>query len=91
MPEPDGNTLCYRVYMIYNAETGTAGYYTVESDTFSPDTAFICSWDANGTHYNYGGMDVLDPAAADFEEQLLNEMQIIAEIAGVSTELTERG
>ena len=90
MPQPDGNTLCYRVYMAYNTQTGTAGYYTVESDTFSPETAFICGWDAAGTHYNYGGMDVLDPEAADYEEQLLNEVQIIAEVAGISAAFTER-
>ena len=88
MPQPDGNTLCYRIYLVCNEAAGVAGYYTVEYDTFSPDVAFMCGWTADGTHMNYGGMEVLDPQGEGFDEMIFVEAQQVAQLAGVSTELT---
>ena len=88
LPQPDGNTLCYRIYFVCNESAGVAGYYTVEYDTFSPDVAFMCGWTADGTHMNYGGMEVLDPQGDDFEGRIFSEAQQVASLAGISTELT---
>jgi len=89
LPEPDDNTLCYRICFVYDAASGTAGYYTSESDTFTPDACFLCHWTPEGEHVNYGAVDVLDRTAADYGEALRAEAALFAGQAGVSTELTE--
>ena len=88
LPEPDDNTLCYRICFIYNAESGVAAYYTSESDTFPPDACFLCHWTPEGEHILYGTVDVLDKAAADYGEALRAEAAQFSELAGISTELT---
>lgn len=75
MPAPEVSPQCLRVYMIYNQETGASGYYTVEYDNFMGETAFLCGWTPDGTHMNYGGAPILDPAADDYEAQLEAEVQ----------------
>lgn len=82
MPEPDANTLCYRVYMVYNPETGNAGYYTVEYDDFLGVNSFICTWDAEGTHAMLDGAAILNPADAGYEAALAAEAEHIAAHAG---------
>ena len=88
LPQPDANLLCYRIYMVYNAATGVSGYYTVESDTFTPTAAFICSWTPEGTHMNYGAMEAIGRNGDGYAEAMAAEMRQIAELAGISAELT---
>ena len=87
LPQPDANTLCYRIYLVYDPASGSAGYYTVESDDFTPDAAFICMWTDDGTHKNFGAMNVIEKGDG-YETAILDEAAIIAELAGISKELT---
>ena len=68
LPEPDGNTLCPRVYFVSYPETGKLAYVTVESDTFMPDAYFICGWTPDGTHLNFGSISIPTDDAALAEE-----------------------
>jgi len=88
LPEPDATTLCYRVYFVYKPDTAEAVYYTVEYDEFSPEAAFVCTWDAQRNHTVLGGAPVLDPSAEDYGAALLEEAEQIAALAGISTSLT---
>ena len=81
LPAPDANLLCYRIYFYYNPATGQAGYYTAESDTFTPDACFICAWGREGTHFNYGACDVLDRTADDYAQGLQDEANLILSLA----------
>lgn len=57
MPQPEETPLCYRIYMFLDAETHETGCFTVEkgSDPFTGDERlFVCSWDHEGNHQNYG-------------------------------------
>ncbi|MBQ6504547.1 MAG: hypothetical protein IJI57_11610 [Flexilinea sp.] len=87
LPEPDGNTLCYRIYFVYNAENGFIGYYTMESDELMEDAGFICTWNAEREHTILGAMPVLDKNAPDYKEGLVNEASEIARLAGISKSL----
>lgn len=81
LPDPDANLLCYRIYFLYNPETGEAGYYTAESDTFSPGTCFLCGWDQEGKHLNFGGTDAISRSDANYAEKLAAEAEMIQAIA----------
>jgi len=87
MPEPDADTLCYRVYFVYNAETGNTGYYTVEYNNFLGETSFLCGWTRTHEHVNYGGLALLDRRGADYEAALRAEAEQVAKLAGVSPTL----
>ena len=87
LPEPDGNTLCYRIYFVYNAENGVIGYYTMEGDEMMEDAGFICTWDAEHSHTILGAMPVLDKTSPDYQEGLFSEAVQIADLAGISTSL----
>ena len=84
LPRPDANTLCYRIYMAYNATTGAAGYYTVEYDNLLGETAFLCGWSSAHEHINYGGAAVLTRDSADYEAALAEELARVAALAGAS-------
>ena len=88
MPEPEADTLCYRVYLVYNPNTGDAGYYTVEYDGMLGDAAFLCGWSQAHEHTNYGGAAILDKADGGHSAALLEEARQVAALAGVSTALT---
>ena len=91
MPQPGATPQCYRLYMIYDFNTGSAAYYTVEYDNLLGESAFLCGWDAQRTHANYGGAAILDPEAGDYAEALLSEAGIVAQLAGFSPALTGSG
>lgn len=88
LPEPDANTLCYRIYFIHSAATGKSAYYTVESDEFLPEYSFICTWDAQRTHAIMDEGPVLDKSDAGYETALAEEARHIAGLAGFSSELS---
>lgn len=88
MPQPETDTLCYRVYMLYNPGTGDAGYYTVEYDGLLGDAAFLCGWSEDRKHINYGGAAILDAADAGYGAALLEEAGRVASLAGASASLT---
>ena len=81
LPDPDANLLCYRIYFLYNSETGEAGYYTAESDTFSPNACYLCSWNEDHTHLNFGSVDVISRSDANYEEELEAEAERIQALA----------
>ncbi len=83
-PQPDDNTLCYRIYFVYDAAAGNAGYYTVEYDNLLGEAAFLCGWSQAHEHVNYGGAAILDPAGDDREAALEAEAAQVAELAGIS-------
>ncbi len=83
MPEPDANTLCWRIYMLYNVRTGEAGYYTVEYDEFLTESSFICMWDEDRIHTVLEGAPILDRNSDSYEEELQEEAEKIANLAGI--------
>ena len=86
LPAPDANTLCYRIYLVHNAATGSAGYYTVEYDNLLGETAFLCGWSQDHTHTNYSGAPTLGRADAGYEQALAEELDQVAALAGVSAQ-----
>lgn len=81
LPDPDANLLCYRIYFLYDPQTGEAGYYTAESDTFTPDACFLCSWTQDGRHLDFGGVDAISRSDANYAEALEAEAGKIVELA----------
>jgi hypothetical protein len=73
-PKPEDSPLCSRVYLLRNAETGEAGYFTVEYDNFMGEAWFLCGWTPKGDHKNFGGAEPL-PAedSADYQAALDRE------------------
>lgn len=53
MPEPSDEPLCFRVYFMFDRQFEKMGYYTVEKG--QGDDLYLCGWDAEGNHANYGG------------------------------------
>lgn len=82
MPKPEETPLCFRVYMIYNAETGSAGYYTVEYDNLLGDAAMLCGWTAAHEHMNYSGAPILDASDSGYAAALEREALQVAELSG---------
>ena len=82
MPQPETAPDCFRIYMVYDAATGTAGYYTVEYENFLGESAMLCGWTADRTHMNYGGGAILDPTADDYEAALEAEAEQVASMLG---------
>ena len=82
LPEPEANTLCYRLYMLYGADTGDAGYYTVEYDNLLGDAAFLCGWTRDHDHVNYGGAAILNRSDSGYGAALAQEAAQVAELAG---------
>ncbi len=84
MPKPEANTLCYRVYMLYDSQSGKAAYYTVEYENLLGESAMFCGWTADMTHANYGSTTLLD---CDDAEALFGEASQVAAFAGVTEPL----
>ena len=81
LPKPEDMTLCCRIYLCWNPETGTAGYYTVEYDNLLGETWFLCGWTANGTHMNYSIVSaVTDPEDPEYEAALEKELKAVLEL-----------
>ncbi len=78
MPAPEVSPQCFRIYMAYDPASGSAGYYTIEYDNMLGEAAFLCSWTADMTHMNYGGAEILDPAAEDYQARLDAEAELVA-------------
>lgn len=89
LPRPEVSPQCYRIYMLYNPDTGFAAFYTIEYENLLGETALLCSWDAEGNHADYGAVDVPEKGVEGYDAALLAEAMEIADFAGVSTELTE--
>ena len=88
LPEPDETTLCYRVYMVYNPQTGAAGYYTVEYDELIPGSGLVCTWDADRNHAILDGAPLFERGDA---AALLAEAVRVAGLAGASGDLVPAG
>lgn len=56
LPEPEEEPLCYRVYFVFNKEFDRLAYYTLEKG--QEEEYFLCGWDAEKTHSNYGSVDL---------------------------------
>ena len=89
LPLPEVAPQCYRIYMIYNPDTQFAAYYTIEYENLLGETALLCSWDAEGNHADYGAVEAAEQGTEGYAEALFAEAQMVADFAGVSTELTE--
>ena len=83
MPDPEATPQCYRIYLLYNPTTGEAGYYTAEYDNFFDESAFLCGWDAQHSHMNYGGAAVTEKGSSDYEDILRAELEQVAQLAGL--------
>lgn len=88
MPRPEQPPQCFRIYMIYDPATQAAAYYTVEYENLLDETALLCAWEADGTHDDYGAIQMPAEKGADgYEDSLFAEAQALAEFAGISTDL----
>lgn len=91
LPEPDANTLCYRIYLVYGPGDSDGEdkivYYTVESDDFMPTAAFLCTWSRDREHSICGTLDVLDPGDSGYEDALKEEADEVAKLAGIEGSL----
>lgn len=78
LPKPDKDLLCYRIYLLYDVYKENAVYFTIESDQMTNEMSpydggefvFVCSWDEESVHHNYGEIllaDSSDDAAMDKE------------------------
>ena len=98
LPQPENTPDCYRIYMLYDPDTQAAAYYTLEYDAMAvelggpqdalSESAFLCGWDAEGTHGNYGGVNVPRKGIDGYDDALYAEAEGLAEFAGVDPELT---
>lgn len=52
-PTPQTAPLCYYAYLIFDAEFEKAKYFTLERGA-SEEEMFLCEWNKNGEHINYG-------------------------------------
>lgn len=53
MPEPEVEPLCHQVYLVFSDDYQSKRYFTVERGS-SLQERFLCSWDQNQSHGNYG-------------------------------------
>ena len=88
LPAPDANTLCYRIYLVYDAANEKGTYYTVESNEFLSSTSFLCTWSKDGEHEVLDSEDILDPKSSDYQDALLKEAEKVASLAEISETLT---
>lgn len=55
MPEPEEEPLCHCMYMIFNSDFDKLRYFTIErAGNDSTNYPFVCAWDADGNHLNFG-------------------------------------
>lgn len=81
LPKPEDSPLCSRVYLCWNPETGKAGYYTVELDSFFGEAWYLCSWSADGNHLDYGAINALpDPEDPGYADALQAEISAVLEL-----------
>ena len=75
LPKPEDSPLCSRVYLCWNPETGKAGYYTVELDSFFGEAWYLCSWSADGA------INALpDPEDPGYADALQAEISAVLEL-----------
>ena len=54
-PEPIGEPLCYYAVLLFDPTFKKKAYYCVEmADPFGESDPFLCGWDENGRHLNFG-------------------------------------
>lgn len=52
-PEPEMEPFCYWSYLLFDRNFEKCSYFCVEKGRFD-DKPFICEWDMEGNHQNYG-------------------------------------
>jgi hypothetical protein len=54
-PEPEEEPLCYCSYLFFDREFNKMGYYCIEKGSeLSNYYPYVCSWNKEGAHTNYG-------------------------------------
>ena len=84
MPEPADTLLCYRIYLCYDPETGTAAYFTAEYDKYEgyfDEGCLLCGWNEDGTHRYYSESRILpDSNDPEYESLLAEEADIVLKL-----------
>ena len=88
MPAPEESPQCFRAYLVYDPQTGAAGYYTAEYDNLLGENALLCGWSAALEHVVYGGAAMVKKGSDGYEAALLEEAKQVAALAGLTGELT---
>lgn len=59
MPTPEKEVFagCRYIFLMFEETLQKLAYYTLEENEFDADSPYICSWDSNGEHFNYGVYD----------------------------------
>ena len=58
MPTPEEIPECYKMYLIFDDKFQRMNYFTVEKSL--DNKTFLCGWDKNGNHHNYGELNTTD-------------------------------
>ncbi len=85
MPAPEKTLLCYRIYLCFDPDSGTAAYYTAEFDEkydgFYDEGCLICGWKPDGVHQSYAEGRILpDRKDPEYEKALAEEATAILEL-----------
>lgn len=55
MPEPEEEPLCFCQYLFFDKTFEKISFFCIERGTEAEDAPFVCSWQPDGSHCNYGG------------------------------------
>ena len=77
-PKPQEALLCDRIYFLYNEDLQDKKIVTIERAIDEPK-GFLCSWDENKQHHNYGEIASLDWDEDNKNMMIALERQIIAD------------
>lgn len=80
MPDPPELPLCFRIYLCYDPATKEGAVFTMEYDNMFGDACFLCGWNKEGTHLDYGAGLLLSKDDPDYEKGLETEIQEIRKI-----------
>lgn len=72
-PEPEDEPLCYYAILFFDWNFTRLSYFTVErGNDFGRQRPFICGWDKNGTHLNYGSLEFDDDSILELCRSIHN-------------------
>lgn len=84
MPQPESTLLCYRIYLCFDPETGTAAYYTAEYDIYEgyyDEECLICGWKPDRIHQYFTETRILpDSDDPEYEKALAEEAETILKL-----------
>lgn len=59
-PFPEQMPLCYHAYLFFDKKLEKIDYYSIEKSGIDEKEAVLCGWKQDGSHMNYGKLDLKD-------------------------------